>query len=196
MSSGTGLILLAAGGSSRMGQPKQLLIYQGKSLLRHAALAACASVCTPVVVVLGAAAALCRVELKGLETSAVENTNWQAGMGTSIRAGLNHLLELAPQISGAVIMLCDQPKIGPDEINQLVDQHRATQMELVGTQYPGSVGVPAYFARTIFPQLQSLPDGAGCKQLLNADLSRTAAVQLPGALFDVDTLDDYRKIRH
>ncbi len=85
------LMILAAGASTRLGQPKQLLPFRGRSLLRHAAETALASVCRPVVVVLGAFAERLRHELNGLPVQVAMNLQWKEGMSSSIRAGLKAL---------------------------------------------------------------------------------------------------------
>src|SRR5580704_14397123 len=103
------LVLLAAGGSTRMGSPKQLLPYQGRPLIRHAAETALASGCHPVMVVLGSHAAEIRAALEGLDVVVVENTEWEKGIGTSIRAGISGAEIMA--CDGAVLALADQPLI-------------------------------------------------------------------------------------
>src|SRR5437868_1282596 len=106
--SAIGLLLLAAGASSRMGAPKQLLRYEGRTLLRRAAETALASVCRPVVVVLGAHAPQLQPELIGLPLRIVVNTHWEQGMGSSLRVGMETLLqEPKAEIEAVVIMLCD-----------------------------------------------------------------------------------------
>ncbi len=105
-----GGLLLAAGGSSRLGQPKQLLQFKGKTLLRHAAEAMAGSMCDPVVVVLGAETERSANEIEGLPVVACVNENWQIGMSSSIKAGLAKLCrEIEPDIDAVLISLCDQP---------------------------------------------------------------------------------------
>src|SRR6187402_3361996 len=101
----TGIVILAAGGSSRLGQPKQNLIFKGKNLLQHAVNAAIGSGCEPVIVVLGANTQTILPEVDEGEVCIVHNADWQQGMSTSIRAGITQLLK-TPGISGAIIMLC------------------------------------------------------------------------------------------
>src|SRR5947209_8753927 len=100
-----GLILLAAGGSTRMGRAKQLLVYRGKTLLRRAADAAVGSGCTPIVVVVGADAAEATRELAGLDLTVEVNPAWERGMGTSLRAGLARLLRERPDATAVVVTL-------------------------------------------------------------------------------------------
>jgi molybdenum cofactor cytidylyltransferase len=113
MKGGVGAVVLAAGSSSRMGRPKQIIQFRGESLLRRAALAALAGGCSPVVVVTGAYAELSQCELDGLDVREVFNPRWQTGMASSIRVGLNTLLAADTNASAAVFLPCDQPHISP-----------------------------------------------------------------------------------
>src|ERR1041384_940582 len=119
-----GIIVLAAGASSRMGSPKQLLPFRGQTLIRRAAEAALASSCDRVAVVIGSHASQMRRELEDLPVSVVENQNWQTGMSSSIRAGLDDLH--VDDLDGALIMLCDQPFVTADILNNLVATHHKT----------------------------------------------------------------------
>src|SRR3954464_4885480 len=99
-----------------MGRPKQLLSFEGTTLLRRAAQTALATPCRPVVAVLGAAAAESARELAGLDVHTFENSNWRAGMGSTIKAGLRRATELDPVLDAVLLMLCDQPLIGPPDL--------------------------------------------------------------------------------
>lgn len=184
-----GLLVLAAGGSARLGTPKQLLSYGGQTLLRRAAETALASVCRPVVVVLGAQAARCRDELSGLSVEVVENTRWAEGMGTSLRAGLD---ALTADIEGVVICLCDQPLLSSQVIDALVTAHHKTGGPIAACEYGGTVGVPALFSRALFPELRELAEGA--KPLLRRYGAQVAAVPFPGGVLDIDTPRDYEHL--
>src|SRR4051812_670484 len=104
-----------------MGRPKQLLPFEGATLLRRAAETALATPCRPVVAVLGAGAAESAGELTGLEVHTVENPNWSAGMGSTIKIGLRRATELASDLDAVLIMLCDQPLIRPADLSRLLD---------------------------------------------------------------------------
>jgi molybdenum cofactor cytidylyltransferase len=146
------LILLAAGGSRRLGEPKQLLPFKGRSLLRHAAETALRTSCRPVVVVLGTEAQRMKSELSDLEVEIVENREWQEGVASSIRAGLRAVGD----VDGYVMMLCDQPFITPEFIDALARCER-----LASAEYGGSIGVPAFFPREYFPELNALQGDQG-----------------------------------
>jgi molybdenum cofactor cytidylyltransferase len=188
------IILLAAGGSQRMGRPKQLLPFAGQSLLRRAAETALAARGRPVVVVLGASAAESARELAGLDVHLSENPNWAAGMGSSIKAGLRRACELDPAVEAVLLMLCDHPLITPADLVRLLETRAHTSAPIVATVYPGSPGVPAVFSRATFPDLLDLDEAAGAKSLLLAAADRVVTVSIPAALTDVDTPDDFARL--
>ena len=195
MMPGVGLIVLAAGGSSRLGHPKQLLPYRGRTLLRHAAETALASACRPIVVVLGASADRLHPEVAALEVLVAENPDWEQGMGSSIRVGLASLETSAPDLIGVVLMLCDQPLITPPSLDALVQSHLDTDSPLVASEYGGTHGVPAFFSRTLFPELRALRNVQGAKAVITAHAPEAIALPLPAGVWDVDTAADYERLR-
>ena len=190
-------ILLAAGNSSRMGAagPKQLLTYQGQPLLRRAIDTACMSAVCPVVVVLGADAERVRptIDLVGIEI--VENPRWDAGMGGSLRTGLDRVLAVAPEVDAVVLMLCDQPLVTAEDIRGLIQAHKKTGRPLVASSYSGTIGVPAVIGKQWFDRLMALPDNAGAKALFLAGGDEVAHVEVPCAAIDIDRPEDYEKLR-
>src|SRR2546423_3951226 len=156
-----GLILLAAGASTRLGRAKQLLVFKGNTLLRHAAETAMASACRPIVIVTGAMHEELLPEIRGLEVITERNVEWQRGMGTSLRAGLRGMLRHQPDAGAAVILLCDQPHVNGDVLSALVEAHRATAKPVIASAYAGTFGPPCLFAASQFPALMAGPDGQG-----------------------------------
>lgn len=186
-----GLVLLAAGGSTRMGAAKQLLAYRGKPLVRHAAEVALATGCRPVVVVLGARAGEVRVALEGLPLLLVENPRWEEGMGTSIVAGI---AALAPySVEGAVLALADQPRVTPAALNALIAAHRDSGRPVAASRYADTVGVPAFFALELFRELLHLPPAQGCKRVITANPECTILLDCPDAEADLDTPEEYAR---
>lgn len=188
----TALILLAAGSSTRMGEPKQLLDYGGKPLLRHAVETALASQCSPVIVVLGANAARIAPALSGLDVTVVENQLWAEGMGTSIQSGLAEVATDS-SVTGAILALADQPLVNATVLDGLIARHRESGMPIVAASYAGTVGVPVYFARSAFASLEALPPSQGCKGVILAYGESALRVPCPEAEWDVDTPADYEK---
>ncbi len=182
------IVVLAAGGSARMGSAKQLLPLGGRSLLRRAAETAVATGCRPAVVVLGRDAADMRPELAGLDVVAVDNPDWRLGMGSSIRAAM---AAVPADAAGVVVTLCDQPHVDAAALATLIDAFGRTG-RTVAARYAGTVGVPAVFPRDRFPELLALDPAAGAKRLLGGD--DVVPVDLPAAAVDVDTPADYRRV--
>jgi len=184
-----GLLLLAAGSSSRLARPKQLLQYQSQTLLRRAAEVATASPCRPLVLVTGALHDELLPEIDGLPFHVVCNDAWADGMGGSIAAGLAEL-ETAAEADAVVVILCDQPLLNEEIIGQLIVQFQATGQPVVASAYAGTQGVPALFSREIFPQLLALRGASGARELLQ-QYAHLPTVDFPGGATDVDTEAQY-----
>lgn len=189
-----GAVVLAAGASTRMGAPKQTLVFGGETMLRRAARAALDAGCRPVVVVTGAHAAEVRRELRGLDVREAVNTRWETGMASSVRAGLAALLEADAETSAAVLMLCDQPYVNAEVIALLITAHRETGRAVVASRYGESFGVPALFDRTLFAELTRLEGEGGAKQVIKAQAAEAHFVHFPGGETDVDTPDDLSRL--
>ena len=187
-----GLLLLAAGSSSRLARPKQLLPYQGQTLLRHAAEVAAASPCRPLVLVTGALHDELLPEIEGLPFHVVRNDAWADGMGGSIAAGLAELESASeePAVDAIVVMLCDQPLVSEEVIGALIVQFQATRQPVVASAYAGTQGVPALFGREVFPQLLALRGASGARELLQ-QYAHLPTVAFPGGATDVDTEAQY-----
>ncbi|HWZ60969.1 MAG TPA: nucleotidyltransferase family protein [Gemmatimonadaceae bacterium] len=186
-----GVVILAAGGSSRLGTPKQLLNIGGDTLLGRAARTALASGVDRVVVVLGAHADACRQALAGLPLDLVVHPQWAEGQASSIHAGLTRLQAIAP--AAAIIMLCDQPRISPPVIAALIDRYRVTGARVVSSRYASAaLGPPALFDKSVFDDLLALTGDAGAKRIIAANLAE--AISFPDGDVDIDTEADLAKL--
>ena len=187
---GIGIVLLAAGASTRMGTPKQLLKLQGISLIRRATENALASPCRPVVVVLGANADRIAPELDGLPTETVVNREWSKGISSSIHCGLSRLLAISPEIKAVLFLLADQPNVTGTSLTRLADAYFQSRSELVAARYSGQVGTPALFSRSYFDELLNIEGPGGAKALLRLYADRVFPVDSPEAAVDLDTPGD------
>ncbi|MGB3430109.1 MAG: nucleotidyltransferase family protein [Burkholderiaceae bacterium] len=187
-------MILAAGPSRRMGQPKQLLHLAGRTLLHRAASTALSSSCRPVIVVVGAHADQLHHELSGLDLLVEENPAWMDGIGTSVRCGIE-AVRRHPGADSALLMLCDQPLVTPELIDQLVATHRRTGARIVACEYADTVGVPALFGRGLFEELIALDGDTGARQVIARHADEVVRVPFPAAAFDVDTPEDLARVR-
>jgi molybdenum cofactor cytidylyltransferase len=177
-----------------MGTPKQLLVYEGQTLLRRVAETALASVCSPVVVVLGANAVQIGAELE-LPVIVTCNHEWETGMGSSLRAGFEAMLAADPSVDAVVVLLSDQPFVTANLIDTLIERRRETGKTIVATEYGGVRGVPALFARELFTEIQGLSGHEGARQIIRNHPDDTAVVSFAAAAIDIDTPQDYDALR-
>lgn len=177
-----------------MGRPKQLLPYNGKSLLAHTVDMANDADANPVIVVLGANAALLEKEIDEKKVHIVENKEWQEGMASSIRCGLNKLMHIAPLSDAVILMVCDQPHISSSLLNELIATQKKTGKLIVTSQYENAIGPPALFYKTIFTELLKLKGDAGARKIVEQYKNDTATVLFSKGNIDIDTETDYKAL--
>ncbi len=181
-----GAIILAAGGSSRLGQPKQLLMFEGETLVRRAARAATDAGCGPVVVVVGATPDSIANELRASGTELIDNADWARGLGTSIRCGLQHLISSRSDLEAVVLLTCDQPFVD-GIIRALLAERARSGKPIVASSYAGTVGIPALFGHSSFESLLALPDDSGAKPFLQSHSAEVATIVFERGAIDLDT---------
>jgi molybdenum cofactor cytidylyltransferase len=183
------IIILAAGASTRLGAPKQLLPYNGITLLRRTVETVLLSKAKSVHVVFGCEAEKMKLEIANLPINVVVNPNWQRGISTSIHSGIQ---SLEPNIDAAIIVLCDQPKLSTDILNTLINTYTSTRAPIVTCKYAGTVGVPALFNRRIFAELLSLEGDHGAKKIIERYTKEIIEIDFPGGEIDIDTITDLK----
>lgn len=180
-------ILLAAGGSSRLGMPKQLVEFRGQTLIRRAAESLIFAECDKIVIVLGSEIEGSRRELRGLNVEIVENANWSDGMAASIKFGIEHLE--AEQPDAVLISLCDQPLVDGNCLSHLIEAFKTTNADIVAARYDGVVGVPAIFSRAMFKSLAALDGDKGARELIRENA--VVSVEMPDGKLDLDSASDW-----
>jgi molybdenum cofactor cytidylyltransferase len=184
-------IILAAGASSRMGQAKQLLKWQGKTLLQHTIETAQQSALSPLVVVLGARASQIQAHLVNCQAEIILNEKWESGMGSTIAAGLKYALQLRPELEGACFLLTDQPYLRPPIITEMLRQFRRTGAVGVAARYKDTLGVPALFHQQLFTELLALDGQRGAQPLLRKYAREIESISFPKGAIDMDYPEDW-----
>lgn len=190
-----GATILAAGPSSRLGTPKQTILYEGKTLLQHAVEAAESAGCLPVVIVLGAHANIILNHFHSPSATIVHNHDWQDGMGTSIAVGISALLQAASTIDAAIVMVCDQPFADATLLHKLIEQQKLTGKGIAASTYANTMGVPALFDKKYFEILQQLKGDEGAKKIMLLHRDDVALVLFDKGTVDIDTVHDVEKFR-
>lgn len=185
------VIILAAGASSRMGTSKQLLEVDGEPLLIHAVNVAVASGSREVILVLGANEQSHLDLVKGLPVKVITNHFWKAGMGSSIKTGLQYIIKECPDSQAVVIMVCDQPAVRSEHIRTLVSTFLGSGKPIAASAYSQTLGVPVIFARSFFSNILMLQDDQGAKKIIGQFPEQVAIVDMPEAAVDLDTREDY-----
>ena len=190
----TGIIILAAGPSARLGKPKQMLIHQGKTLIEHICCEALEAGLHPVLVVTGAASAEVSKALENMPVEIVFNEQWSTGMASGIAAGMSELLNRDKAVESVIIAVCDQPFVSAALFRQLIKTKAERNKGIVGSAYAGIIGTPVLFEKAYFGKLLALKGSEGAKKIVktyNADL---AGIPFEEGKMDIDTQDDYERL--
>lgn len=183
-------VLLAAGRSQRMGQPKLLLPWQGVPLVRFVAQQILKSKLDELIVVAGHRSEHLIAALDGLAVRIIRNDDFLDGQSTSLRAGIAALDE---SVSAALVLLADQPLLQPATIDALIDLYRREQPPIVVPRHEGQRGNPVLFDRSLFAELQAIRGDQGARNVLKAHQQsiRWFDTTDGGILLDIDTPDAY-----
>lgn len=181
-------IVLAAGGSRRLGQSKQLLTRGGETLLRRATRLAHASGAQRLVVVLGAQREALLAELRGIECEVLDNQGWDEGLASSLRLAAAHLGATSRR---CLLLGCDQPALEPEHLRWLLDSAMRAASDCAATQHAGSLGLPIVASPVLLRGAAKLRGDRGLRDALNALPRESLAVlDAPALSFDVDSIDD------
>lgn len=187
-----GIIVLAAGSSSRMGRSKQLLEIDGQPLLCRCVNHALATNSQHVVVVLGANENPHREIIEKLPVKIVSNFYWKTGMGGSIKTGLNYLIQSGAGLDAVILMVCDQPALKTDHLLKLIEKYSEKKKNIIASAYADSVGVPVLFGRSFFSNLLLLGDEQGAKKIIQQFPDQVETIAFPEGSLDLDTEEDYQ----
>lgn len=188
-------IILAAGASRRLGQPKQLIEFGAETLIERAIRLANEAGAAPVIVVLGAHFEIICASIVLNETILSLNDQWERGIATSIHSGLRTLDAVAKDASGVLIMSCDQPRLSAAHLRALIENFIAQpQPAIAASAYAGVHGIPAIFPRSLFAELLALRGDKGARALLNNPPCPVIALAFEGGEVDIDEPGDLAKL--
>ncbi|MCE6989905.1 NTP transferase domain-containing protein [Dyadobacter sp. CY323] len=188
------IVILAAGNSSRLGEPKQLLKYQNKTLIRHITETALASGFSEVIIVTGSNSERIENELNGLKCHFTYNANWAEGMGSSIAQGIHGLQSMNILSAGVILAVSDQPFVDISLFQSLIDQKTRTNAGIVASSYAGTLGTPVLFSEKYFTDLLKLSGAEGAKKLLSKFSNEVTSCPFPLGNIDIDTKEDYKNL--
>ena len=191
----TAIILLAAGSSSRLGRPKQLIEFQGKKLIQKAIEEAQKSKSDSLVVVLGWNPELIKSAFDSKQIPFVINENWEEGMASSMQTGLRFLME-KEHPDQVILMLVDQPFVDADLLNSLILEKEKSGKGIVACSYSETFGVPAIFDRAYFDEMLSLQGSEGAKKVIMKNKADVFAVDFPLGAMDLDTEEDLKRLEN
>ncbi|MDQ0638647.1 molybdenum cofactor cytidylyltransferase [Pedobacter sp. W3I1] len=190
----TGIIILAAGSSSRLGRPKQLLDYKGKTLLQTVINEALETNCKPVIVVLGANAEEIAAQHQNDQVSFVINESWGNGMASSIAAGLSAMIKNNSATESIIIAVADQIFVKMSNFNNLIEKQRETGKNIIASAYTETIGTPVLFKKDYFEALLSLEGAEGAKNILKQYPQDVETVVFERGGIDIDTETDYNNL--
>jgi molybdenum cofactor cytidylyltransferase len=186
------VLVLAAGASRRLGQPKQLVQLGGRPVLHRVVANAVSLAGHAVTVVIGAHASQMTRMLASSPAAMVVNRQWEEGMGSSLRFGI---AALPPACDAALILLGDQVGVTADDLKRLADAWNGEDSVIAASVYEQRVGVPAIFPRAFFSELAQLRGDHGARQILERNSHRLLRVPMPNAAVDLDTPADLAALR-
>lgn len=194
LSNKTSAVILAAGSSSRLGRPKQLVRFRKKTLLQHVI-----DIVTPFefsssVLVLGAYSDDILNVVSTETINVVINEDWPEGIASSIRAGIEESLKLNPQLENIMFLLSDQPFVSTQLIEELIKRHAETDQKITASSYNDNVGVPAIFPKFFFPKLKKLKGDRGAKKIIVQHPEEVTILHFELGHLDVDTPEDYEAL--
>lgn len=190
----TGIIILAAGSSSRLGRPKQLLDYKGKTLLQTVINEALETSCRPVIAVLGSNAKEIASQHQHDQVNFVINESWENGMASSIVAGLSAIIRNNSEIESIIIAVADQAFIKMINFNNLIEKQKETGKNIIASTYAETIGTPVLFKKDYFEALLSLTGAEGAKKILKQYPQDVETVVFEHGEIDIDTETDYNNL--
>lgn len=190
----TGIVILAAGNSSRLGRPKQLLEYKESTLLKNTISEALKIQNSFLIVVTGSNHDVIENELNLPKIKFSFNPEWETGMASSIVKGLNELLRLNPDSEECIFAVCDQPFVTNLVFENLISEYHKTEKGIIASAYSETLGTPVLFHKKYFNELLELSGQEGAKKIIKKYSDDVVSVSFEKGNIDIDTEEDYKKL--
>lgn len=190
----TAIVILAAGNSSRLGRPKQLLKYKESNLLKNTISEALNTLNSFVLVVTGADNQNIEKELNSSQITICFNEDWETGMASSIVKGLKELLQLNPDCEQCIFAVCDQPFVTSSIFKNLINEYHKTKKGIIASAYSETLGTPVLFDKKYFSELLELNGQEGAKKIIKKYSGDVVSVDFEKGNIDIDTEEDYNKL--
>lgn len=187
------IILLAAGQSSRMGSPKQLLLYKGKTLIQNS-IDLTEKIGLNTVAVVGAYSEQIIGQTDFKHVKIEVNAVWHEGMSSSLQCGLSYLLRSNPDTEAIIVILCDQPLLTSQVIINIVRKYQETFSPIVHCNYGETTGPPTLFHKSTFSYIMELTGDQGGKNVINLFSEKVVYVDFQGGEFDIDTTENFNHL--
>ena len=165
-------------------------------MLNHAVNEAVNAKADAVVVILGKNADLFQNEINKEKVRIVKNKDWEEGMASSVRLGLDTLLTIKPYMDAVIFMVCDQPHISSSVLNDLITTQQKTTKQIVTCNYGDSIGPPALFHKKYFRELAKLKGDVGARNIIQQNMNDVETVLFPEGKIDIDTEEDYEALKN
>lgn len=188
------VVIIAAGESKRLGSPKQLLLLDKDSMLNRLIKMVQKAVDFPIYLVLGANAEKIKAQLPITNLNILENNEWQEGMGSSIRIGVQAVIDSANKHDGVLILVCDQPHLSESSIKDLISLQDNKKSAITASFYANVAGTPALFHQSVFSDLLALNGDQGAKRIIQERDQELAKLQFEKGVLDIDTPEDYQQL--
>jgi molybdenum cofactor cytidylyltransferase len=188
-----GLMILAAGKASRMGKAKMLLPYKDKTILHHIINEALAVSPSAIKIVTGHYHDLIKAAIAKQPVDIVFNSNYTAGMSSSIQIGLTELLEDAPDLAFVIIIVSDQPFLNRMILSELINQYTLTNKGIIAASYDGIMGTPVLLSANYYTHLYNLKGDQGARGILQQFSHDVKGVEFKLGELDIDTEEDYQQ---
>ena len=188
----TGVIILAAGSSSRMGELKQLMMYKNKTFLQHIISEAKNANLDPVICVTGYHSELITKSITGMDATVVYNEQWPEGLGSGISTGIKQLS--LSDVDSVILAVSDQPYVSSDLFGKMQTLNDQSGKGIVACSYAGTLGTPVLFGKNYFDHLKSLSGNQGAKNIVKLNMPDVCSVEFEKGRIDIDTKEDYENL--